>query len=101
MRVDVLSREYPPEVYGGACVHVAELVRALREGTDIEVAVRAFGMPRDECIALRQLGAVGLFRPCHCSLAFGFSGAARFLLRRIRRSFGRCSALLCIQQASQ
>ena len=30
MRVDVLSKEYPPEVYGGAGVHVAELVRALR-----------------------------------------------------------------------
>ena len=28
MRVDVLSREYPPEVYGGAGVHVAELVAA-------------------------------------------------------------------------
>ena len=23
MRVDVLSKEYPPEVYGGAGVHVA------------------------------------------------------------------------------
>ena len=28
-RLDVLSREYPPDVYGGAGVHVAELVRAL------------------------------------------------------------------------
>ncbi|GAA1508781.1 starch synthase [Agromyces terreus] len=46
MRVDLLTREYPPEVYGGAGVHVAELVRALR--TDIDVVVRAFGAPRDE-----------------------------------------------------
>jgi starch synthase len=47
MRVDLISREYPPEIYGGAGVHVAELVRALREsGTD--VMVRAFGEPRDE-----------------------------------------------------
>lgn len=46
MRVDVLSREYPPEVYGGAGVHVAELVAALRPSTD--VVVRCFGMPRDE-----------------------------------------------------
>jgi starch synthase len=46
MRVDVLTREYPPEVYGGAGVHVAELVRALRR--EIEVAVRCFGAPRDE-----------------------------------------------------
>jgi starch synthase len=46
MRVDILSREYPPEVYGGAGVHVAELVSALRPSTD--VVVRAFGKPRDE-----------------------------------------------------
>jgi starch synthase len=46
MRVDLISREYPPEVYGGAGVHVAELVRALR--TDLDVVVRCFGMPRDE-----------------------------------------------------
>jgi alpha-maltose-1-phosphate synthase len=47
MRVDLLSREYPPEVYGGAGVHVAELVRSLRK-RDVDVHVRAFGMPRDE-----------------------------------------------------
>ena len=46
MRVDLISREYPPEVYGGAGVHVAELVRALRG--DLDVVVRCFGMPRDE-----------------------------------------------------
>jgi starch synthase len=46
MRVDILSREYPPEVYGGAGVHVAELVRALR--LELNVVVRCFGMPRDE-----------------------------------------------------
>ena len=46
MLVDLLTREYPPEVYGGAGVHVAELVRALRR--DIDVRVRCFGGPRDE-----------------------------------------------------
>jgi alpha-maltose-1-phosphate synthase len=46
MRVDVISREYPPEVYGGAGVHVAELVRALRSA--IDVRVRCFGAPRTE-----------------------------------------------------
>jgi starch synthase len=48
MRVDVLSREYPPEVYGGAGVHVAELVRALRARGDLDARVRCFGAPRDE-----------------------------------------------------
>jgi starch synthase len=46
MRVDIISKEYPPEIYGGAGVHVAELVAALRE--HVEVQVRAFGNDRDE-----------------------------------------------------
>ncbi|WP_285599712.1 glycogen synthase [Kineosporia sp. NBRC 101731] len=46
MRVDVLSREYPPDVYGGAGVHVQNLVEVLRRQIDVEV--RTFGEPRDE-----------------------------------------------------
>jgi alpha-maltose-1-phosphate synthase len=46
MRVAVLTREYPPEVYGGAGVHVEFLVRELRRL--VEVEVHAFGAPRDE-----------------------------------------------------
>lgn len=46
MRVDVISKEYPPTIYGGAGVHVAELVRVLRN--QIEVRVRAFGVQRNE-----------------------------------------------------
>ncbi|MDU0315896.1 glycogen synthase [Phycicoccus sp. M110.8] len=45
MRVDILSKEYPPNIYGGAGVHVAELVRALRARGDIDTRVRAFGEP--------------------------------------------------------
>jgi len=46
MRVDIVTKEYPPEVYGGAGVHVTELVKALRDR--IDVRVRAFGADRDE-----------------------------------------------------
>lgn len=46
MRVDVVSKEYPPNIYGGAGVHVAELVRVLR--SDIDVKVRTFGENRGE-----------------------------------------------------
>jgi starch synthase len=46
MRVDLLTREYPPEVYGGAGVHVGELVAALRR--EVDVVVRCFGLPRAE-----------------------------------------------------
>jgi starch synthase len=45
MRVDLLTREYPPEVYGGAGVHVEYLARELRRLSDVRV--RCFGGPRD------------------------------------------------------
>jgi len=50
VRIDLLSREYPPEVYGGAGVHVAELVRALRARDDVDARVHAFGAPRSEAL---------------------------------------------------
>ena len=40
MKVDMLTREYPPHVYGGAGVHVEELSKVLAER--IDVTVRAF-----------------------------------------------------------
>ncbi|MCR2785783.1 MULTISPECIES: glycogen synthase [unclassified Microbacterium] len=46
MRVDIVTKEYPPEIYGGAGVHVTELVKSLR--AQLEVRVRAFGADRDE-----------------------------------------------------
>ena len=46
MRVDLLTKEYPPEVYGGAGVHVAELTKVLRPHVDVRV--RAFGAEREE-----------------------------------------------------
>lgn len=46
LRVDLLTREYPPEVYGGAGVHVEYLARELRRLA--EVRVHCFGGARDE-----------------------------------------------------
>ncbi|WIM68569.1 glycogen synthase [Corynebacterium breve] len=46
MRVGMMSREYPPEVYGGAGVHVTELTRFMRE--IVEVDVHCMGAPRDK-----------------------------------------------------
>ena len=48
MRADILTREYPPNIYGGAGVHVQELVQALRRRGDVDVRVHAFGEPREE-----------------------------------------------------
>jgi len=47
MRTAILTREYPPFVYGGAGVHVDFLVRELRRRDDVDVAVHALGEPRD------------------------------------------------------
>ncbi|WGW13466.1 glycogen synthase [Saxibacter everestensis] len=44
MRVDIISKEFPPEVYGGAGVHVAELSAVL--AARLDVRVRCFGAER-------------------------------------------------------
>jgi starch synthase len=46
VRIDLLTREYPPDVYGGAGVHVENLAAVLRSRADVRV--RAFGNPREE-----------------------------------------------------
>lgn len=46
LRVDLLTREYPPEVYGGAGVHVEYLAAQL--GRLADVRVHCFGGPRTE-----------------------------------------------------
>ena len=45
VHIGLLTREYPPEVYGGAGVHVEFLVPRLRELIDVDV--HCFGGPRD------------------------------------------------------
>jgi starch synthase len=46
VRIDLLTREYPPNVYGGAGVHVDNLATVLRSRADVRV--RAFGEPRPD-----------------------------------------------------
>ncbi|RDI53035.1 glycogen synthase [Nocardia mexicana] len=48
LQVAVLTREYPPEVYGGAGVHVTQLVSQLRRLS--EVTVHCMGMPRTDAV---------------------------------------------------
>jgi alpha-maltose-1-phosphate synthase len=45
-RIAILTREYPPEVYGGAGTHVEYLVRELRRLAD--VSVHCWGAPRTD-----------------------------------------------------
>jgi starch synthase len=53
MRVALLSKEFPPFVYGGAGVHVDHLVPALRAQPDVEVEVFCSGedRPGATCVA--------------------------------------------------
>ncbi|GLE52304.1 glycogen synthase [Mycobacterium montefiorense] len=49
MRVAMMTREYPPDVYGGAGVHVTELVAQLRRLCTVDV--HCMGAPRPGAIA--------------------------------------------------
>jgi alpha-maltose-1-phosphate synthase len=44
VRIDIVTKEFPPEIYGGAGVHVAELSRVLAGKVDLNV--HAFGKER-------------------------------------------------------
>lgn len=46
MRIDIVTKEFPPEIYGGAGVHVAELSRVLAAKVDLRV--HAFGKEREK-----------------------------------------------------
>jgi starch synthase len=56
VRVDLLTREYPPEVYGGAGVHVEYLARELAKL--IDVRVHCWGADREGAIAYRPWDAL-------------------------------------------
>ena len=54
MKVALLTREYPPEVYGGAGVHVEYLARELARLE--EITVHAWGAERDGRRRTRGVG---------------------------------------------
>jgi starch synthase len=56
VKVALLTREYPPEVYGGAGVHVEYLARELRELED--VTVHAWGDDREGAVGHRAWDAL-------------------------------------------
>ncbi|MGH9156394.1 MAG: glycogen synthase [Acidimicrobiales bacterium] len=67
-RVALLTREFPPEVYGGAGVHVEYLAPALAEFADIEV--HCFGAPRSSALV------GGTYEPWSALSAAGPDGGA-------------------------
>ncbi len=47
-RIGIVTKEWPPQVYGGAGVHVLQLTEALRKLTDVQVDVHCFGGARSD-----------------------------------------------------
>lgn len=47
-RVGLVTKEWPPQVYGGAGVHAVQLTQALRELDGVSVDVHCFGGIRDD-----------------------------------------------------
>jgi alpha-maltose-1-phosphate synthase len=56
LKVALLTREYPPEVYGGAGVHVEYLARSLAGLVDLTVHCQ--GVPRDTAVAHQPWAAL-------------------------------------------
>ena len=61
-RIGIVTKEWPPAVYGGAGVHVVQLTQALRKVSGIDVDVHCFGGPRTD-------GAFGYDTPSEFSSA--------------------------------
>lgn len=49
MRVNIMTKEWPPDIYGGAGVHVEHLVGQLHRLAEVEV--QCFGEPRSDALA--------------------------------------------------
>ncbi|MCL2784548.1 MAG: glycogen synthase [Propionibacteriaceae bacterium] len=58
MRVSILTREFPPYIYGGAGVHVGQLVKYLRARCEL-VDVQCMGEPREGATAHPETFPVG------------------------------------------
>jgi starch synthase len=50
IRVGLVTKEWPPHVYGGAGVHVVQLAEALRKRPEISLDVHCFGEKRSDAI---------------------------------------------------
>jgi starch synthase len=50
IRVGLVTKEWPPYVYGGAGVHVVQLAEALRKKPEISLTVHCFGEKRSDAI---------------------------------------------------
>jgi alpha-maltose-1-phosphate synthase len=74
LRVALLTREYPPEVYGGAGVHVEYLAREL--STHVDLTVHCQGADRPTAVAHRPWDRLTNTNPALQTISTGLSMAA-------------------------
>ncbi|WP_214366961.1 glycogen synthase [Pseudonocardia sp. H11422] len=74
MRVALLTREYPPEVYGGAGVHVEYLAREL--ATHVDLTVHCQGADRPTAVAHRPWDHLDASNQALQTISTGLSMAA-------------------------
>ena len=48
LKIGIVTKEWPPAIYGGAGVHALQLTQALRATNEVTVDVHCFGGPRDD-----------------------------------------------------
>jgi starch synthase len=70
----IMTREFPPEVYGGAGVHVEYLAREL--GRLVPLEVRCFGGERDSALAFRPPAELAGTNPALQTMAVDLAMAA-------------------------
>ena len=86
LRVSILTREYPPHIYGGAGVHVGQLVPQLRKFTE-SVDVQCMGEPREGATAHAEDYPAGANAACSASASssspsVGASGTRAMVMAR-------------------
>ncbi len=48
LSVAMFTKEWPPEIYGGAGVHITNLVAAMKRNDQFDLTVNCFGLPRND-----------------------------------------------------
>lgn len=68
VKVAMITKEWPPNIYGGAGVHVTNLVSALQELPDLHSEVHCFGAKRLDALAHELTGELSSLNPAFQAL---------------------------------
>ncbi|MEY4036921.1 MAG: hypothetical protein RL201_302 [Actinomycetota bacterium] len=91
LKVGIVTKEWPPQVYGGAGVHVVQLTEALRKISGVNVDVHCFGGARTDGAFGYDTPSEFASKPCLASDCNG-SGNCK---QSCKRSVGPFAYLVC------